>query len=157
LVSLIAFTHCHEEQPTQEYRGSFHANDSGESHGGFEWAGEYDAALTVQDHRGELVLVFSRGLGDPLKIHSLSITAFSQTNAELKFMIDGRDALLHFVEKDTIWNEQYDKRYIANNSTKVAEQIGKLPIEPFTGFRPHYYIELRLAPAEPAQNLHQVN
>jgi hypothetical protein len=157
LVSLITFTHCHEEQLTQEYRGSFHANDSGESHGGFEWAGQYDAALTIRGNEGELSLAFSKGLGDPLTIHNFSITDFSQTSSGLTFVIEGKEALLPFVEKDTIWNGQYDRSYIANNSSKVPEQIGKLPIEAFTGFQPHYYIELRLTPAEPAQSLSRVN
>jgi len=152
----LALGCCNANVQEQKFAGSFHANDSGESHGGFEWAGEYSATLTVREKSGDLALTFSIGLGDPLKVHQFTISDFRQTPNDMEFMINGQRARLHFTERDSIWNGQYNHHFTANKSSKPAEQVGELPIKVFDGFGVHYYVELRLKPVEPAQAMSSI-
>lgn len=140
---------CHNTSVKKEYFGYFRANDSGESHGGFEWGGEYEATLVILGNKGDLILTFSIGLGDYLTRHEFSISDFSEMAGNLSFKIEGRAALLVFVEQDSIWNGEYDGYFTANKSSNDSERIGNLPIEPFSGFRSHYYIDLRLKSSQP--------
>ena len=132
----------------KEFFGAFYANDCGESHGGFEWAGEYTASLVIVGTRGDLSLTFSIGLGDYLTKHQFSVSEFAEVGGNLSFKIEGSAAVLVLVEEDTIWNGKYDDYLSANKSSNESEQIGILPIEPFSGYSSHFYIELRLKSAE---------
>ena len=144
---LICILQCSsEEVESKEYSGTFYANDCGVSHGGHEWAGSYSASLIVEGSQGDLEINLEIGLGDYLVRHEFKVTDFSETVETLNFKIDGRQVSLVFVEEDTVWNGDYDNFYIANNSDNSSEQIGMIPIEVFFGFRPHYYVELRLKP-----------
>ena len=135
------------------YEGSFHANDSSESHGGFEWAGGYSATLEIRGTRGKLFLSFETGLGDYLQKHTYSVSSFVEAGGQMNFKTKGRQVNLVFVAKDTIWNGEYDNHYVGNNSSRAAEKLGHLPVEIFPGFRPHYYVELRFVPSTGKQSL----
>ena len=135
------------------YTGSFHANDSGESHGGFEWGGGYSATLEIRGTRGQLIISLEIGLGDYLEKHTYSVSRFVEAGGHMNFRIKNRDVNLVLVEKDTIWNGLYDNHYIGNNSSKAEEKIGNLPVEIFPGFRAHYYVELRFLPSPDRQGL----
>ncbi len=143
-VLVASLNGCRDTSAKKEYLGYFRANDSGESHGGFEWGGEYTASLVIAGNKGDLILTFSIGLGDPLTRHQFSVSEFSEVAGNLSFKIEGRAAVLVLVEHDNIWNGEYDGYFTANKSSNDSEQIGSLPIEPFSGFRSHYYIDLRL-------------
>ncbi|MFB0566526.1 MAG: hypothetical protein ACETWK_12730 [Candidatus Aminicenantaceae bacterium] len=156
LILVLFLSHCSKSKSRIEYFGTFYANDCGVSHGGYEWAGDYTATLVIDDSKGTLSLVFSMGLGDYLTKHQFTVSDFSQAGGMLSFNIEGRQALLEWVENDTIWNGDYDNHYIANNSDDVQERIGQLPIEVFTGFISHYYIELRLKSAQPESRFNLV-
>lgn len=149
LISILFLSQCSKSGVKREYYGTFYANDCGVSHGGHEWAGDYTASLVVHGAKGTLTLVFSVGLGDYLTKHQFSVSDFSQAGGMLSFKIEGRQTLLEWVENDTIWNGDYDNHYIANNTDDAQERIGQLPVEVFTGFRSHYYIELRLKSTQP--------
>ncbi len=139
---------CPHSGEKREFSGEFLANDSGVSHGGFEWAGSYTASLVVRGTKGDLILVFEIGLGDYLEKHKFSVSEFAEAGETISFKIEGRPATLVLVEEDNIWSRQYDNHLSANNSDDPSEQIGYLPIEPFEGYSSHYYIDLRLSPIE---------
>lgn len=148
-VFFIVLNGCPGSSDKKEFSGEFLTNDNGESHGGFEWAGEYTAGLIVRGTKGDLTLTFSTGLGDYLTRHQFSISDFAEAGGSMSFKIEGRAASLVLVEDDTIWNGKYDGYFTANKSSNASEQIGHLPIEPFSGFSSHYYIDLRLKPLRP--------
>jgi hypothetical protein len=153
VVSILCLSGCFLFQPQIVYKGSFHANDSGESHGGFEWAGEYSARLEVRRRTGKLIITFEIGLGDYLRKHLYSVSHFIEASGQLKFKIQHRDVNLVYIEKDTLWDGQYNNQCIANNSSKIEERIGHLPVDIFPGFRSHYYVELRLLPSADRSDL----
>ena len=140
----IILNGCPHTGITQEYSGEFLANDSGVSHGGFEWASQYTASLVIRGTKGDLILVHRIGLGDYLTKHQFSISDFADAAGYLSFKIEGRAATLALVEQDTIWNGQFDGYFAGNKTDDPAEQLGYLPIEPFVGLNPRYYIDLRL-------------
>jgi len=142
----IILNACPHSGEKKEFIGEFLANDSGVSHGGFEWAGSYSASLVVRGTKGDLILDFEIGLGDYLQKHKFSVSDFAETGGTISFKIEGRPATLVLVEEDNIWNRQYDDYLSANNSDDPAEQIGYLPIEPFDGYNSRYYVDLRLSP-----------
>ena len=137
---------CPNSGEKREFFGEFLANDSGVSHGGFEWAGSYTASLVVRGTKGDLTLTFEIGLGDYLQKHKFSVSEFALAGGTISFKIEGRPATLVQVEEDAIWNRQYDNYLSANNSDDPSEQIGYLPIEPFEGYNSRYYIDLWLSP-----------
>lgn len=143
----------HKTSETHEFIGSFYANDCGVSHGGFEWAGDYTASLSVTGTKGRLILTFDIGLGDPLKVHNFNISDFRDLGTSLSFRLEGKSTQLVWVEKDNIWDGTHDSRFIGNNSDQASEQVGHLPIEVFYGFRSHYYVELRLRAAPTGSSL----
>jgi len=148
-VLVTSLNGCRSTSVRKEYIGYFRANDSGESHGGFEWGGEYEATLVIAGNKGDLILTFSIGLGDFLTRHQFSVSDFSEVAGNLSFKIEGRAALLVLVEQDSIWNGEYDGYFAANKSSNDSERIGNLPIEPFSGFKSHFYIDLRLKSSQP--------
>jgi hypothetical protein len=152
-VSILYLSCCFQFQPQIVYEGSFHANDSGESHGGFEWAGKYSAHLEVRGRTGKLYISFETGLGDYLKKYSYSVSHFIEASGQLNFSIQTRDVNMVYIDKDTLWDGQYNNQYIANNSSKIEERIGHLPVDIFPGFRSHYYVELRLLPSADRSDL----
>lgn len=137
---------CPNSGEKKEFSGEFLANDSGVSHGGFEWAGSYSASLVVRGTKGDLILDFEIGLGDYLQKHKFSVSEFAEAGGTISFKIEGRPATLVLVEEDNIWNRQYDDYLSANNTDDTSEQVGYLPIEPFEGYSSHYYVDLRLSP-----------
>ncbi|MFQ6108806.1 MAG: hypothetical protein ACE5L7_04555 [Candidatus Aminicenantales bacterium] len=144
LIFFLVDNECTPAAEEKEYVGSFLANDSGESHGGFEWAGEYRAALFIRGRKGSLSLSFLSGLGDPLTQHVYPVADFLEEQGSISFSIKGQRAVLLLVERDEIWGGKYDNSFAANNSDNPSEQIGFLPVDVFRGFRYHYYVELRL-------------
>ena len=138
---------------SRSYSGIFYANDSGVSHGGFEWAGEYAARLQVSGENGSLELQFSVGLGDPLNRHRFSVFNFFETSGYMTLMLEGQPAVLYLIEEDLIWGGRFDGYLSGNNSDDVGERIGDLPVDVFKGFKSHYYIELRLKPDQERPHL----
>mgnify|MGYP000176755686 CR=1 FL=1 len=115
-------------------------NDCGEPKGGFEWAGEYNVTIT----KNAMKLQFHMGLGDPLERHTYRIKLVQFLEGErlvIKIQnytnsLQWIEITFNFVENDTIWNE-YHNYYIAYY---VIPTI-------FEGFKPHYYVEIRLKEA----------
>ncbi len=138
---------------TQEYTGEFLANDSGVSNGGFEWSSQYTASLVIRGARGDLILTHKMGLGDYLRKHEFSVTDFAEVAGNISFKIEDRAASLFIVEKDTIWNRQYNGYFTGNKTSDPSEEVGHLPIEPFVGFNSSFYIDLRFLPGQPEPDL----
>ncbi len=144
---------CPTQGITHEYSGEFLANDSGVSHGGFEWGSEYTASLVIRGTRGDLILIHKIGLGDYLKKHEFSVTDFAEVAGNISFKIDGRAASLFAVEEDLIWNRKYDGYFTGNKTSDPAEKVGHLPIDAFAGFNSSFYVDLRLLPDQPEPDL----
>lgn len=142
--ALAAQLACPSSVSRREYAGVFQANDSGQSGGGFEWAGLYTARLTAAGDRASLEITFSQGLGDPLTRHQFAVTEFAEAAGMISFKIVGRRAVLVLADSGETWDGKYKNSYSANRSDLASEQIGTLPIDAFSGFKSHYYIEIRL-------------
>lgn len=155
LISLLFLnlSGCHKTSQKKEYYGDFYANDCGVSHGGFEWAGGYKAALTVYGDEGTLEITFTIGLGDYLTKHKFSVSDFVEAAGSMNFKIEGRAASLVLIESDQIWGGKYNNHFSGNNSDNLSERIGWLPVEAFNGLRPHYYVDLRLKSLESSSHL----
>ncbi len=145
---LLNSSACHKASQKKEYYGDFYANDCGLSHGGFEWAGGYEASLVVHGDEGTLEITFTIGLGDYLTKHRYSVSDFVEVAGNMSFKIEGNLASLVLVENDQIWGGKYNDYFCGNNSEDLSERIGWLPVEVFDGLRPHYYIDLRLKSLE---------
>lgn len=148
-ILLLNLWACHKSSVRKEFFGEFYANDCGESHGGFEWAGSYTASLVINGSKGTLDITFSIGLGDYLKKHKYSVSDFAEAAGSMSFKIEGRKTTLVFTESDQIWGGQYNNYFIGNNSNNLSERIGWIPVKAFEGLRSHYYVELRLKSSEP--------
>lgn len=149
----IILNGCPGSRVTHEYTGELLANDSGVSHGGFEWGSQYSASLVIRGTRGDLILTHDIGLGDYLRKHEFSVSEFAEVAGNISFKIDGRAASLVLIEEDTIWNRQYDGYFTGNKTSDLSERVGYLPIEPFVGFNSRFYIDLRLLPEQPEPGL----
>ena len=141
IIGFLSFA-C-EKRTVKEYTGAFYANDCSVSHGGFEWAADYDARMTIKGSRGHLELTLIIGLGDYLEKHEFKITSFEESYERLTFKIQRKRATLIYTEVDSIWSGTYNNHFIGNNSIKESEKIGQLPIEVFKGYKSHFYVEMR--------------
>jgi len=130
----------------KELRGSFFVSDAGRSHGGFEYNAEWDATLSLVGGDGVLTLELNVGLGDALKRHKYNVTDYSIDSKKISMKIDGKEVVLELVEKDKVWNGQFDNYYIASwgSDAPPEEIIGKISPTIFPGLELHYYVELRL-------------
>ena len=81
------------------------------------------------------------------------MTDFAEVAGNISFKIEDRAASLFIVEKDTIWNRQYNGYFTGNKTSDPSEEVGHLPIEPFVGFNSSFYIDLRLMPGQPEPDL----
>ncbi len=149
----IILNGCPGSRVAKEYTGELLANDSGVSHGGFEWGSQYSVSLVVRGTRGDLILTHEIGLGDYLRKHEFSVSEFAEVSGNISFKIEGRPASLVLIEEDTIWNKKYDGYYTGNKTSDISERIGYLPIEPFSGFNSRFYIDLRLFPEQSEPDL----
>jgi hypothetical protein len=129
------------------YSGIFYANDSGVSHGGFEWAGEYTARLETSGEKGSLELQFLVGLGDALTRHRFSVSNFAEAAGSMTFTLEGEPAVLRLVDQDLIWSGRFDGYLSGNNSDDAGEQIGELPVNIFKGFKSNRIAPKRVNPA----------
>ena len=145
LILLFAGNGCIERDITGALRGSFYANDCGEPRGGFEWAGDYYANITLNKGFGKLIIEFKIGLGDPLEKHEYSVVLQTYTTDYISIMINGKKVILEWVENDTIWNTWHNY-YIARYGINMDENdiIGAIQPIIFPGLYIHYYVELRL-------------
>jgi hypothetical protein len=125
-------------QPSLELTGSLYFNDSGEHHGGFEAAMQWNVTLAVKAGWGQLIVTPEPGYmnNDRLQKWSYSISGFQITDEYILLAIDGHFIVLQFMENDTIWNT-YHQHYICS-TPNISPTI-------FPGFLSHYYVELRLA------------
>jgi len=125
--------------PSLTVNGSLYFNDSGEHHGGFEMAMQWNITLILKENFGQLVVTPEPGYScnDVLLKWSYSIGGFHMSEQNITLTIDGHPVVLEFVENDTIWN-RYDDHYISS-TPDLSPTI-------FPGFISHYYVELRLAP-----------
>jgi len=69
ILGMISQSGCIEKDISGLSYGSFYANDCGVPKGGFEWAGDYYANLTLKSGVGKLTIQFKGGLGDPIEKH----------------------------------------------------------------------------------------
>ncbi|MFX1492329.1 MAG: hypothetical protein ACFFBU_08710 [Promethearchaeota archaeon] len=125
-------------QPSLTLAGSLYFNDSGEHHGGFESAMQWNVTLNVKAGFGLLVVTPEPGYmnNDRLQKWSYQISGFQISEEQIVMAIDGHQVVLEFVENDTIWNT-YDNHYISA-TPDISPTI-------FPGFISHYYVELRLS------------
>ncbi len=125
-------------QPILTFTGSLYYNDSGESHGGFEGAMQWNVTMKVQAGNGLLIVTPEPGYlnNNRLQKWSYGITGLQITSDLIVMAIDGYFIALEFVENDTVWNS-YDNHYIAYTPDLIPTI--------FPGFLHHYYVELRLA------------
>ena len=145
-ILLVGHAGCSTVGEKRRFSGYFIANDCGESHGGFEWVGEYTADLEIIGNEGNLNLSLFSGFSDPLSRRQFGVTNFIEAGGRLSFKIEGRQAFLVIVEIDEIWDGKYSGFYCANKSLNSSEQIGLLPLEAFSGLDWRHYLDLRLKP-----------
>ncbi len=132
---------------------SMHINDAGRSHGGFEYAAEYnvtvsstdDSAVTVGS-MANILFSLSLGLGDALQVHSLHPrVAYLERTDTIVLYEAGYTIRLVKVEKDLIWGHKWDGYYIASWGGDAPENEIRGEISPsIFGLPGHYYVELRL-------------
>jgi hypothetical protein len=124
--------------PSLTLNGSLYFNDSGEHHGGFEMAMQWNITLVVKGIFGHFVVTPEPGYScnDVLLKWSYAISGLQISEENITMAIDGHPVVLEFVENDTIWN-RYDDHYISS-TPDLSPTI-------FPGFLSHYYVELRLA------------
>lgn len=137
--SLVAAgTFIYVNQPSLIMTGSLYFNDSGEHHGGFEMAMQWNVTLSIKGGFGQLVVTPEPGYmcNDVLQKWGYSIVGFQISEQNITMAIDGHSVVLEFVENDTIWNRYYNQ-YISA-TPDLSPTI-------FPGFLSHYYVELRLA------------
>lgn len=137
LVAVGIITYLKTPQVT--LNGSLYFNDSGEHHGGFEMAMQWNITLILKGNFGHLVVTPEPdySCNDVLLKWIYSVGGFLISEQNITVTIDGHPVLLGFVENDTIWH-RYDNHYISS-TPDLSPTI-------FPGFLSHYYVELRLAP-----------
>jgi hypothetical protein len=125
--------------PVQQVSGTLYFNDSGESHGGFEMACQWNISLTVRGGMGVLVATPEPDKigNEALEKWSYTVTGFKMTPELAVMALDGDVLELPFVENDTVWNQFHNQYIVATPS--LSPTI-------FPGFLSHYYVELRLFP-----------
>ena len=123
--------------PVEQLVGTLYFNDSGEAHGGFEMAAQWDVKLAVRGGVGTLDVTsdpnqLSNGA---LKKWNYLVTGFRRTSDFIVMTLDGHLLQLPYVKNDTVWN-RYDEAYILRTPD----------LDPtiFPGFLGTYYAELRL-------------
>lgn len=133
-VGLISYMN----QPSLILTGTLYFNDSGDHHGGFEMAMQWNITLFLKEDLGRLIVTPEPGYmcNDVLLKWSYSIVGFQMSEQNIVMAIDGHSVVLEFVENETIWN-RYHNHYISA-TPDLSPTI-------FPGFLSHYYVELRLA------------
>lgn len=137
--SLIAVCYSLQaSQPMLILSGSLYFNDSGESHGGFEAAMQWNVTLTAQAGNGWLIVTPEPGYmnNEVLKKWSYRVIGFQIKEAMITMALDGHFLVLEYTETDTTW-DTYNNHYICATPD----------LDPtiFLGFLNHFYVELRLA------------
>lgn len=130
--------------------GTFYINDSGESHGGFEYAGTFYANLTLTDSDWALELSLKIGLGDPLPFHSIGIRSNYYLDGSMVLDTERGRIVLEYLHDDPIWGDMIDHSYVAiySPSGPASENIGEVFADVF-GLPSHYYVQLSLRPEPP--------
>jgi len=128
-------------------------SDAGQSHGGFEYTGQYEVDIAPAHEEfifdGSVVdmrLTLELGLGDPIEPHNLTmvIDYYPKTDQVL-LDFDGSQIVLDMVEIDDVWNHEYDGWYAASWGSEAPpnEVHGEISPEMF-GLPAHYYVDMRL-------------
>jgi len=145
------------------FDGSLHVNDAGRSHGGFEYAAEYDVSFSSYRWVGQnassgpayeylsgdtvsLAFSLASGLGDALQVHTLSLEVSYDSSAEAIVLEGGGVRIVaELVEDDTVWGGAWDGYYIAawGGDAPAEELRGEISPVVF-GLPEHFYVELRL-------------
>jgi len=95
--------------------GSFFASDAGRSHGGFEYTALWNATLSLEGDTSTLTLALHVGLGDALTKHEYHVTQFSmRSGRDIMMRVKGQPVVLVWMEKDTIWDGEYDRYCISS-------------------------------------------
>jgi len=120
--------------------GTMFANDSGQSHGGFEWAGEYDVSLESYFHGPRTLTVSLRiGLGDQVQIHSVDLQSWEGGYDDLTLVSDHWTMVL---ERNA--NGSGSNDYVAEWSPSgIGEGIGQVRPSWF-GLPDTYYLRIEL-------------
>ena len=142
----VYFSRTQAEQP-QVMMGTMFVSDAGRSHGGFEYTASWNATLSLKlGNQGSLQLVLNLGLGDALTEHNFTVTDFSRNSTTASMNIDGRPVTMRWVTNDSVWNQTYDRYYIASwgSDAPPNEIIGRISPTIFPGLNSFWYIELRL-------------
>lgn len=145
------------------FDGSMYVSDAGRSHGGFEYAAEYNVSFSgyswVDDSIPEapgyvymagdtvtLTFILDVGLGDALGVHTLSLTV-DYDNIQRAIILEKDDIRIvaELVEKDHVWGGVWDGYYIASWGGDAPANEVRGEISPGIFDLPeHYYVELRL-------------
>ncbi|MFQ6127349.1 MAG: hypothetical protein ACE5QW_00355 [Thermoplasmata archaeon] len=128
------------------FQGSFYINDAGDPKGGFEYAAEYNATLTVTESSGALVLNQISGPGDILTKHLYEVRCLCLEDNILVFGLDGNEVVLIWDLVDPVWDGNYSEHYIASWGSDAPDEArrGHIRASYFPGLLSHYYVELRL-------------
>ncbi|MEM2839659.1 MAG: hypothetical protein QXE18_06185 [Thermoplasmata archaeon] len=128
--------------------GTFYINDSGESHGGFEYAGTFYANLTWTDSTWALLLSLKTGLGDPLPFHAIKIYSNYYSDGNMILNTEKGRIVLEYMAEDPIWGNMINGTFTAvySPSGPASENIGSISAEIF-GLPAHYYVQLSLVPS----------
>ena len=127
--------------------GAFYINNSGESHGGFEYAGTFYANLTRIDGNWSLELSLKAGLGDPRPYRAIKVCSNFFSNGDMIQYTERGRIVLELMLDDPIWGNMLNECFVAIYSPygPAAENIGEISAEIF-GLPAHYYAQLSLRP-----------
>jgi len=130
--------------------GTFYINDSGESHGGFEYAGTFYANLTRTDSEWILLLSLKTGLGDPLQYHEIRVFSNFYSDGDIVLITEKGRMVLEYMAFDPIWGNMLNGTYVAiySPSGPDSENIGMISADMF-GLPAHYYVQLSLVVYSP--------
>ncbi|MDH4123396.1 MAG: hypothetical protein OEV21_04885 [Thermoplasmata archaeon] len=127
--------------------GEFYINDAGTSHGGFEYAGSFNASVHEGSDGWKLSMSLRIGLGDPLSMHHIRIYSLEFNSTEMVMDTERGEMILRYVEEDFIWGDMFSQMYVAIYSPEgpPEESIGEISAQMFD-LPVHYYVQLALTP-----------
>ena len=123
--------------------GRMQINDSGERHGGFEYAGVYAATLTFyMENWGELSVTLTAGLGDPVTRHTLTIKSWTHDGD--RFILRAETWTMILLRNPGGSNSGEDYYRAVWSPAEPEENVGDIQSSWF-GLPASYFVELTLS------------